>query len=87
MIEIKELKTIQDFEALKKGDFIACEFHLDVKLPKRTRFSVFKIVENKKRLTEIILQKKNNIYFNYQMFIDGTSNLKSAVIITQNTLK
>ena len=53
--------------------------------PKKSfRFKVFEVVENKLRTTEIILQRKNNIYFNYGMFIDPsdeTSNLKSAIRI------
>lgn len=86
MIKAKELKTISDFESLKKGDLIACEFHRDVHdYPiKPFRFKVFGVVENKARTTEIILQTKNNLYFNYGMFIDpsdGASNLKSAVLI------
>lgn len=86
MIECKELKTIEDFESLEKGDFLACEFHRDVHdHPKKPfRFKVFQIVEVKKRTKEIILQNKNNLYFNYGMFIDpsdGASNLKSAVLI------
>lgn len=86
MITTKELKTLSDFEILKKGDFVACEFHRDVHdYPKKSfRFKVFEIVENKAKTREIILQTKNNLYFNYGMFIDpsdGASNLKSAVLL------
>jgi len=85
MIQTKELKTISDFESLKKGDVIACEFHRDMEdYPKKFRFKVFEIVENKSRTKEIILQKKNNLYFNYGMFLDpsdGASNLKNAVLL------
>lgn len=84
MIQTKELKTIADFESLKKGDVLACEFHRDMHdYPRKSfRFKVFEIAEVKTRTKEIILQKKGNIYFNYGMFIDptdGASNLKSAV--------
>jgi len=84
MICGNNLTTKQDFENLKKGDFIACEFHRDVHdHPRKSfRFKVFEIVEVKIRTTEIILQTKNNLYFNYGMFIDpsiGQSNLKSAM--------
>jgi hypothetical protein len=86
MIITKELTTLEDFQNLKKGDQVACEFHRDVHdFPKKSfRFKVFEIVENKARTTEIILQTKNNLYFNYGMFIDpsdGASNLKSAVLL------
>jgi hypothetical protein len=87
MITTKELKTIADFEGLEKGDLLACEFHRDMHdHPRRSfRFKVFEIVEVKTRTKEIILQTKNNLYFNYGMFIDpsdGASNLKSAVLIS-----
>jgi hypothetical protein len=83
MIIIKELKTIEDFESLKKGDIIACEFSRDVHdYPKTYRFNVFKIAENKSNTKEIILQKKNNIYFNYEMFVNGESNVSSAILIS-----
>ncbi len=83
MIQVKELKTKEDFENLKKGDQIACEFHRDMHdYPKTYRFNIFKIVENKVNTTEIILQKKNNIYFNYGLFLSGDGNLKSAILIT-----
>ena len=87
MIQTKKLHTLADFEFLKKGDTIACEFHRDVHdHPRKSfRFKVFEIVEVKPRTKEIILQRKNNLYFNYGMFIDssdGASNLKSAIFIT-----
>lgn len=82
MINSKELKTVADFESLQKGDFIACEFHRDIHdYPNKYRFKVFPIVKVRTDLKEVILQTKNNIYFNYQMFVDGESNLKSAVLI------
>lgn len=89
MIKTQPLITKDDFESLKKGDVIACEFHRDVHdYPKKSfRFKVFEIAEVKHEPHyEIILQKKNNLYFNYAMFLfpaDGASNLKSAVLITQ----
>lgn len=82
-METKELKTKEDFETLNVGDFLACEFHRDIHdHPNEYRFNVFKIAQIKKHDNEIILQKKNNIYFNYQMFLDGESNLKKATLLT-----
>ena len=38
MIQVKELKTIEDFINLEKGDVVACEFHRDVNdYPKKYR--------------------------------------------------
>lgn len=86
MIITKELKTIEDFENLKKGDILACEFKRDVyDYPKKSfRFKVFNVYSTIPRTKEVVLQKKNNIYFNYGMFLDpsdGVSNLLSATLI------
>lgn len=83
MINFKELKSVSDFESLKPDDYIACEFHRDVHdSPKKYRFKVFSIVKVKTDTKEVILQTKNNIYFNYEMFVDDESNLKYAYLIT-----
>lgn len=83
MINFKELNSVSDFESLNPGDYLACEFHRDVPdYPKKYRFKVFPIVKVKKDTREVILQTKNNIYFNYEMFVDDESNLKSAYLIT-----
>lgn len=83
MIKIKPLTSLEDFQNLKKGDNIACEFHRNIHdYPKKPyRFKVFQVALNKLNCTEIILQKKNNIYFNYEMFLNGEGNLKSIVLI------
>ena len=86
MIKTKELKTIDDFKSIKKGDIVACEFKLDISdYPKKYRFNVFKVYDNLLDMNELILQKKNNVYFNYQMFCNGESILKSAILITNES--
>ncbi len=90
MIKMKELKTLEDFITIKKNDILACEFHQNVHdYPKKPfRFGVFKVFTIIPELKEIVLQKKNNIYFNYGLYLDpstGASNLKSAVLITTDT--
>ena len=87
MIIIKDLKTLDDFEGLKKGDTVAVEWRRDsYKGKKRTRFATYEIVDNKAPQTEIILQKVMNVYFNYSMFLDkdthGVSNVRSITLIT-----
>jgi len=82
MINVKPLTKIEDFESLKPGDFVACEFHRDIHdYPKTYRFKVFPIVKVKTDDKEVILQTKNNIYFNYEMYVNGESNLKNAILI------
>ena len=87
MIVSKPLIEVHQFEAIKKGDFLAVEWHLDSRIgDRRTRFAVYEVVDNLKAdhgLTEIILQTRNNVYFNYLGFIAGHSNAKSVSLITQ----
>lgn len=86
MIQVKDIESLEDFKRLKKGDLVAVEWKRDMYFGnKETRFGTYCVVENKERTTEIILQKKNNVYFNYAMFLNpkemGVSNLKSLVLI------
>lgn len=84
-MELQKLESIADFELLKKGDILVCEFFRDTyKGNKRTRFNTYEIVENKPYTNEIILQTKNNVYFNYMMYLNGREgNLKNVSIITK----
>jgi hypothetical protein len=86
MIKVKPITSLEDILNLKKGDNVACEFHRNIHdYPKKPyRFKVFQVFLNKIDAKEIILQKKNNIYFNYEMFLNGESNLKSIVLIEQS---
>lgn len=86
MIVTENIQTLEGFKKIKKGDILAIEWHRDSYFEQnRTRFATYVVVENKERTTEIILQKKNNIYFNYMMFLDpkdhGQSNCKTVVLI------
>ena len=86
MIRVKKIESREDFESLRRGDVVACEFHRDVHdYPRKSfRFKVFTIYDVKQRTSEVILQKSNNIYFNYDLFLNpenGVSNLKSIVLI------
>lgn len=81
----KKLNTIEDFENLKKGDFLAVEWNRNAYYKnKYCRFAVYEIFENKKDTKEIILQKKNNVYFNYEMYLNpkiGISNAENVTLI------
>ena len=85
MIRTRFITDLKDFQELKKGDLVAIEWKRDNYIKdKRTRFAVYTIVKNQERTTEIILQTKNNVYFNYSMFLDskiGTSNLKTIMLL------
>lgn len=83
MVILKEFKTIEDFDCLQKGDFVACEFNRLVHDYPKQPYSkgIFQVYEVKKNTKEVILQKKNNIYFNYEMYLEGTSNCSNIVKI------
>ena len=80
-----ELTIENQFKALKKGDLVICEFHRNIHdMPKTPyRIGSFTVSQNKESCKEIILKRKNNIYFNYEMFLNGESNLKSIILITE----
>lgn len=80
-IETKYLVTLEDFQNLKNGDFVACKFHRNIPWYTNCRFKLFEVHDNKERTHEIILEKKNNIYFNYEMFLQGESHLASILLI------
>ena len=85
MIQTKNIETLNDFQRLQKGDLVAVEWKRDMFFGnKQRRFGTYEIVENKERTNEIILQVKNNVYFNYNMFLNpeiGISNLSSIVLL------
>ena len=85
MIQVKDIETLEDFQRLKKGDLVAVEWKRDMYFGnKEKRFGTYEVFENKERTTEIKKKKKNNVYFNYSMFLNpeiGISNLKSIVLL------
>ena len=84
MIATIDILKLDDFKRLKKGDIVAVEWKRDNYIKnKRTRFATYTIVENKENTTEIILQTKNNVYFNYSMYLDPKecSNLKAIILL------
>lgn len=84
-MEFKELKTIEDFRLVQKNDWVACEFNESMRYdyPEGPyRLKVFRVYQNLINSNELVLQKKNNMYVNYGMFVEGKSYLKKAVLIS-----
>jgi hypothetical protein len=84
----KRRLTLNDFESIKENDILVIEWHRDsYKDNKRTRFATYNVILNKKSHTEIILQKQNNVYFNYMMYLFpktyGYSNVKNVILLYQ----
>lgn len=82
MILHKRLNTEKDFEQLKPGDIIAVEFKDDDMPKEYPHFNIFHIVCIYPHEHEVILKVKGNIYFNYKMFLEGTSLCKDVVLIS-----
>lgn len=85
-MQLKKLTTIEEFENLKQGDIVVVEY--DEKQPywnkKMQGIKSYNIHSVKTRQKELILQIKNNHYFNYEMYLNGTSVVKNAYIILKN---
>ena len=87
-MKTKELKTEEDFEQLKEGDYLAVSFKKTVTWDGKENytFKVFPIYKVLKEYKEIVLQKKNNIYFLWEHFLNGDSHIKSVhLLIEENT--
>lgn len=80
-INCKEIKTIEEIKNLKRWDFVACKFKRNVWWSNWFNFWIFEIYEIHERQPEIILEKKLNIYFNYEMYLKWESQLSSIYII------
>ncbi len=84
MIQAKNIETLDEFKRLKMNDCVICEFKRDAYVGnKKTRFGTYQIYAVKHDQNEIILQLKNNVYFNYKMFLNPkeVSNLKSIMLV------
>lgn len=69
------LETISQFKELKKGDLILVKWseHWIEHHPRGKEIMFYNIYENKDYCDEIICQKKDNHYFNYTMYLEGSS--------------
>lgn len=63
------------FEELKKGDFITVKWwdNYVKHVPECKKIMSYSIYENKEKQKEIICQKRNNHYFNYERYLEGSS--------------
>lgn len=80
-IKCKTLTTREELQSLKKGDFVACKFKRNVGGSNGFNFWIFEIYGIQEHDPEIILEKKRNIYFNYEMYLTGESHLASIALI------
>ena len=71
MLKFIKLETLEQFEALKKGDYLVVEWS-DSSVrhtPNQKKIMKYKVYENKARQNEIICRLKGNHFFNYMMFL------------------
>jgi len=71
-MEIIELTTPEQFKSLVSGDLLIVEFKKKI-YPLPHKINSFRIYDNKESDSEIILQKKNNIWFNWRHYLEGRS--------------
>lgn len=76
-MDIRELTTALDFQEIQHDDLLIVKFRRE-QYPKKHLIETFRVYENKVNEPEIILQKRNNIYFNWRMFLAGSSCVKKV---------
>jgi hypothetical protein len=82
-MKFKKLTTIEEIENLKKGDLVLVEFDKEQPYWNKEMQGVkaYNIAFVKKSHKELILKLKNNIYFNYEMYLGGRSVVKELFSI------
>lgn len=84
LIALEEPKTIEDFAAIKAGDVLAVEWKgQNFKGRRSVSFAIYEVYDNlfEKGANEIVLQKYNNVYFNFAMYLEGKSIVRSVAKI------
>ena len=85
-MEFELLKTVEQFEELKKGELIIVKWSDNWvrHTPKSKHLTAYNIYENKTigNNTEIICQKKGNHYFNYMIYLNGEGSAVEVYKIT-----
>lgn len=84
-MEAIKLETVEQFEGLKKGDFIIVRWSdYNMKHNKgMKKIMGYSIVENKPDYKEIICRKAGNHYFNYSRVIEGLSGAEEVMLVKQ----
>lgn len=75
MLNLKLINSKEEFLNLKKGDILIVKWSenwLD-HMSKAKEIMFYNIYENKSSCNEIICQKKDNHYFNYNLYLEGRS--------------
>lgn len=85
-MKLTKLKTQEQFDRLKKGDIIIVHWESgSTEFKKGNMLAHYSMVEIN-RSNEIILRKKDNIYFNIPMYLKGKSIAKVACIVESKSL-
>lgn len=78
MIISRPLTQMKDFVSIKKWDWLAIEF----KESYSERFRIYQVIEHKEIDHEIVLERKKNIYFSYERFLNGWWAAKNITLIS-----
>jgi hypothetical protein len=87
-MKIRLLDTEEDFEKLKKGDLILVKWadYWVEHTPGADKVMLYKIHENKYQDKEIICQKKNNHFFDYEMYLNIESMALEVYEVIENDI-
>lgn len=91
-MKLKKLTKKEDFETLKSGDelLVCWNPEAEVWSKEMQGTKVYKILYLQEASTsstypdEIILRKKENIFFNYRFFLNGESKIVKEVFLIKN---
>lgn len=75
-MKIELINTKEEFEKLEKGELILVKWddYFVKHTPKTINIMLYAIYENKASHEEIICQRKDNHYFNYDRHLQGLSS-------------
>jgi len=79
MINYIPLTLKSRFKDIKKGDILIVEFEREYYPLKGLLHSFVLPEQNYLEKGEVILQKKGNVYFNYEMFLKDSSIVKNVM--------
>lgn len=87
-MDLVKLETREQFRKLKRGDLVVVKWQPGAQQSKRTGKVVchYSMLELKERSDELILQKRDNVYFNIEMYLNGGSWATEAFVIADGQL-
>lgn len=89
-MKLEFINTVEQFEGLKKNELILVKWSDDWvrHMPKAKNVMFYNVYENKAEQGEIICQRKDNHYFNYDLYLKKSSSaLEVYKVMDDNSKK